>query len=301
MSNDSEVKVVSDTGHRFQWATGLFYRNDGFKKTLNDKNLKRMSIALFVVISTFMLFRSGDEPPLKSMFSDTPRQEMNEHKKMEFSSYEEEARKELENERKKSKTKSSKRKIIVSKLSIISRDSKATIAPGAEVKAKLVTAATDGRVKAILLEDLESFDEVLAKEGTVLLGKGQSGEERLFINFQKMIHPNGKVLNIKADTYDLRDQTLGIKGSKIGKRALKYLATTGLHFAAGVSQGLQDTKVKDGVSFTDSSLKNALLNGAGTAALSQSKEMMESLKEKQNLIHVKAGTDILIVFEGSDL
>ena len=299
MSDKPEVKTVSDNNQKFQWATGLFYGKDGPKKTLNAKRLKIFSIAVFIILSVFMLLSADKEPPLKAVFSDIP-QETDQVRPIDLNSFQEEERPmEAVFEKRPKRSKAKKRKIIISRLSIVSRE-EGKIPPGLEVRAKLLTAATDGTVKAVLTENLEGFGEVFMDEGATLLGKGNSGKDRLFIKFHKMIQKDGRAVNIEAQAYDLKDRTIGLRGKKLNRRALKYLATTGLHFLAGVSQGLRDRDIYGyGVAVQRPSVKNALLQGAGTAALNQSQEIMESFKNEQNIIHVKPGVEILIVFEGN--
>ena len=187
--------------------------------------------------------------------------------------------------------------VTISKLSVISRTTKEGFYPGLEAEVQLVTGATDGPVKAILTEDIESFGEVFAREGATFLGTGSSSEHRLIITFQKIVE-EGKVRNIRANAYDMKDKTLGLRGKKISRRIWKYLAAASLHFIGGISEGLQEREVQGNLEIQKPSLKNALFQGAGNAALGQSKEVIESLKNKQNFIHVRPGTKCLIVFEG---
>ena len=114
--------------------------------------------------------------------------------------------------------------------------------------------------------------------------------------FKKLISKDGAVQSISADACDGEDKIPGIRGSKVGSTALKLSGSIGLGFIGGLAQGLQETHSQYGMEIKDPSLKNAALSGTAQAALDQSHEMMNSLKEQKPVIEVKAGTTIYILF-----
>ena len=165
------------------------------------------------------------------------------------------------------------------------------------IEAVLISGASDGPVKAEIKEPLMLAGETLLEAGTVLMGAGQSGEDRLTIHFRKAVFRDGTVAKIDAQAADGSDKIPGIKGSRVGYRALKLAAGVGLNFAGGLSQGLQSTQGQAGAVVTPPSLKNALLNGAERASLDEGQEMMNEYRNERPVITVGAGTVIWILFD----
>ena len=162
--------------------------------------------------------------------------------------------------------------------------------------AVLLTGATNGPVKAKLLEDVELNGDIYIKEGSIIWGQGASTEERLIVTFSKYVDSDGKSHAIKANAYDSSDQILGLKGSIIGRTSKKILAGAGLGVAGALQTMQQAENLGGGVAVIKPSLKNALLNGASGAALGMAEQELEELKNKQTIIEVKQGSEILIVF-----
>jgi hypothetical protein len=171
----------------------------------------------------------------------------------------------------------------------------AKIPPGTMGTARLATGASNGPVRAELLEPMTFNGQTYVEAGTVLIGSGSSTEERLFIRFNQMVFRDGSVKTIQAQAYDSEDKIPGLKGSKVGNFALNLAGSIGLNFSGGLSDGLQEQEVTGGVAVRKNTVKNAFLNGASVAALDQSKELMSSLKNKQPIIEVPAGTSIVVV------
>jgi hypothetical protein len=173
----------------------------------------------------------------------------------------------------------------------------AGIPPGTLVKARLVTGASDGPVRAKLLQDVSVQGEILIESGGILLGQGTSTEERLFIRFDRMVKKDGTTLQIQAQAIDQGDRIAGLRGNKVSTELAKLGAGIGLNFVGGMSEALQETEVKGGVAVKSNSFKNALLNGATYAALDQSKEVISSYKEKAPRIEVEKGKIIYVMTE----
>ncbi|NQZ20414.1 MAG: hypothetical protein HRT44_14320, partial [Bdellovibrionales bacterium] len=57
-------------------------------------------------------------------------------------------------------------------------------------------------------------------------------------------------------------------------------------------------QVPQGVAVPKPTFQNAMLNGAATGALESGREIMEDTKNKTEQIYVKAGTKVLVVFNG---
>jgi hypothetical protein len=183
---------------------------------------------------------------------------------------------------------------------LVSRPRNVPIPPGSMVEAVLISGASDGPVKAEIREPLIVAGETLLDVGTVLMGSGQSGEDRLTIHFRKAVFRDGTTAKIEAQAADSSDKIPGIKGSHLGYRALKLAAGVGLSFASGLSQGLQDTKGQMGAVVTPPSLKNALLNGAAHSSIEEGQEMMNEYRSEKVVITVGAGTVVLVLFSDND-
>lgn len=175
----------------------------------------------------------------------------------------------------------------------------AGIPPGTLVKAKLITGASDGPVRAELIQDVIVNGERLIESGSTILGNGSSTEERLFVRFDRLIRKDGSTLSIQAQALDRKDRIAGLKGNKVSTEAMKLAAGIGLNFVGGISDALQETEVKGGVALRSSSMKNALLNGAAHAALDQSKDLISSYKDKAPRIEVEKGRIVEIMFDGT--
>lgn len=180
---------------------------------------------------------------------------------------------------------------------VVSRPRNIPIPPGSMVEAVLVSGASDGLVKAQLKEPLIVAGETLLDVGTILMGYGQSGEDRLVIRFRKAVLRDGAVAAVNAMAADSSDKILGLKGSRIGYRSLKLAAGVGLSFGAGLTQGLQNTQGQSGTVVTPPSMKNALLNGAGRATIEEGQQMMNEYRNEKPVIEVAAGTVMIIIFD----
>jgi hypothetical protein len=129
---------------------------------------------------------------------------------------------------------------------VVARAPGIKIPPGWMVKAKLVSGASNGPVRAELIEDLVVNGSTLAPTGALLLGSGSSTEERLYIRFSKLVFQDGRFQSISAEALEDSDQIAGLKGSKVGHYAARLAAGVGLHFVGGMSEGLQYTQGENG-------------------------------------------------------
>ena len=171
------------------------------------------------------------------------------------------------------------------------------IPPGMMVKAQLLNGASNGLVKAKLLEPItvdgsEFLARALQHETDHLDGWNQLDDF-----FGQLVYYDGTVDPVQAEACDQSDQTPGLKGSKVGYYGLKLAAGIGLNFAGGMAEGLQDSEGMQGATIKPATTKNALLNGASKAALEQSRDTMSDLKSKQAIIEVPASTTIFILFD----
>jgi hypothetical protein len=178
---------------------------------------------------------------------------------------------------------------LLGKIKVVSLRSISAIPIGSEIKAILESGATDGIVKARLEDPLIVDGEPILPQGTVLFGKGKSGEERLMIEFKRVIFPSGEAFATRAQAFDSGDKILGLKGAFVGTRTKKMIG--------GMADGLQDTSGSLMFGNQRPSVRDGALSGASKAALDQSQMYLEELKRSPNIIEVKAGTKILVIID----
>ena len=171
------------------------------------------------------------------------------------------------------------------------------IPPGAEAKAVLLTGATNGLIKARLMEALKVDGATLLEAGVLLMGQGRSTEDRLYIDFKKAVFRDGKHIPVSAQAYDASDSILGLKGSRVGDAGLKLAASSGLHFISGLAVGLEAPSIDDGGKPRRPTAQDAALNGVSTAASEQARSYLEEVKQRPPLIEVKSGTVFLVTFD----
>ena len=297
---DEEVKVslVGDDGHKRRWGLeNLLYRKEGRKLSINAKVTAWMFGLLILAGSAYSIVSEFFKPTSTENsspigFSEQMGSKSAESEKIQIPSG--------NSEFNKPQSTNNKTKVVVyySAPQVIGRPNLGKIPPGTMVKAKFITGASNGPLKAVLTEVLAINGEDIAPEGTTLVGSGSSGEDRLNVQFTKLVFKDGKSQSIQAQGCDLSDQTVGIKGKKLSKYAVLLATGAGLNFLGGVAEGLQESQVQNGVATKKSDLKNAALNGASKAALDQSQEALSDLKSKKSVIQVDSGKEFYVLFEG---
>lgn len=199
----------------------------------------------------------------------------------------------------KNKQKSGRNIVRLPGLQKIDRAHAGQIPPGSEVKAKLLTGASNGLVRAEVLESLKIRGETFMSRGDTLMGQGQSTEERLFIRFTQVIHHDGSVEPIQGQAADVEDKMAGLKGAEFKRYALKYGAAVGLNFVGGMTVGLQDRTIVGQQVVTTPDAKNALLNGASRAAIEMANDQMADIRNQPPPITIDAGQEIVVIFESA--
>ncbi len=289
-----KMEAAQDNLIKNQWGRFL-YKKDGRKSTLLTKRFILGIVILFFIIMLCLLFQGGVETGIISQ-SAIPLPIL--------SNTEQEKNLDIPRLRESGpmggQTATGHKGARAMKLSapqLIVRQNAKNIPPGLFAKATLISGASNGLVRAELSENLEFNGEVFIEAGTILVGHGQSNEERLIINFDKIVLKDGAVESVSAQACDMSDKIVGLKGSKLGSHALKVAGGVGLGFVGGLSEGLQDSHSENGAVVHDPSLRNAMLNGAATAALEESRDMITSMKDKVPVIEVKVGTPICVITE----
>lgn len=309
MSDTQELKVTAtaDTGIRNQWARGLFYRSDGRKRTLISKNVLIVGAIAFGVVVIFLLFQGTPELDHNAGTTETvaPPSELTTGSVVNVPTAAE-ARNSTDSSVTGETTSGSQESAAVPPRKhgslfrgpqLIARPRTIKIPPGSMIKAVLLSGASNGPVRAEITEGLTIAGERVVEEGAILLGQGQSGDDRLSIRFSQMVYKDGAVETIDAQGCDASDKIPGIKGSKIGGQALRLATGIGLTFVGGMADVLQDSSGQNGTVVRAPTLKNAMLNGAATAALDQSREILANTRNKPPVIEIPSGTSLFILFQ----
>lgn len=181
------------------------------------------------------------------------------------------------------------------KIRVVSLRSISELPIGSEMKAVLESGATDGIVKARLTAPLLVDGEPLLPERAVLFGKGKSGEERLYVEFSKVIFPSGESFSIRAQAFDVSDKIQGLKGALVGTRTKKMAGAITFGFLGGMAGGMQTNTSGSYFANQKPSTRDAALAGASKAALDQSQAYIDEMKNSPNIIEVKAGSAIIVI------
>ncbi len=289
MTEHSTVEIQSDSGEKSQWGVNLFFFKDGGKLTIRKKSALAIGILIVAVVSVLQSFDpSTNVGPVGESSISAPAG-LSTQKSFDLA----EAPKETGLTSKKAGGKVTK--YSGPQLLARPRDLK-LIPPGSMMKAVLLSGASNGLVRAEVKEALTVDGTIFIEEGSTLLGNGGSTDERLFVAFSQVIFKDGTFGQIQAQACDKSDQIVGLKGSKVGTKALNIAGSIGLGFVGGMAEGLQDTQGQQGVAVRPPTVRNALLNATATTAIQQSQELMSDLKNKQPIIEVPAGTEVCIIF-----
>ncbi len=266
-------------------------------KVLSNRTIKYCSIATGVSLIVVFLIKSPDKDAQEGPGVKTPEASQvssNSDRGM-FETYSASQ----ENNRLKKQSKKDRQSVIVKLpgLQKIDRHKAGQIPPGSLVKAVLITGASNGPIRAQTTEALRIQGETLIPAGATLLGSGQSTDERLMVRFNQIVFKDGSFENIQAQAADSEDKTVGLRGSRVGKYAMKYATAIGLNFVGGMAEGLQDREVVGQQVVTKPTAQNALLNGASKATLEMANETMTDLKNTAPIIQISAGQEIFVIFE----
>ncbi len=296
MSEIIKSDVAKDNGHKNRWGLkNILYRKEGKKHSINGK-ITAWFLTIFILLGSFYSIISEFFKPTPSDnigpigFNQSTRaiQEKPNDLQIPFG----------DSENRKSNPKGPKSRVVLryGGTQIIQRPNLGKIPAGTMVKARFVTGASNGPLKAELIESLIVNDEEIAPVGSTLIGVGSSGEDRLSVQFSKLVFRNGEVKVIQAQACDISDQSVGLKGQKVSRYAIMLATGAGLNFLGGMAEGLQESK--DGQPVKKSDLRNAALNGVSKAALEQSQNILNDVKNKKSVIQVKSGQEFYILFEG---
>jgi type IV secretory pathway VirB10-like protein len=292
MADEPEVKVASDTDAQVQFGKGPFYRQG---KRMSVRAAIGYAVASLAALAPIFLISAPDRPDndAKERVKSPESSDLEAGEKgPNLESYS------IAHEKAKNEDRHKRAHLTIryQGLESVDRPHASAVPPGSLVKAVLISGAANGPVRAELKEPLTLNGETLLPEGSVLLGAGQSTESRLMIHFTQVVFKNGKAESVDAAAIDGGDRIAGLKGSKVGRYAMKLGASVGLNFVSGLSEGLQEKETVGQQVVNNASTKNALLNGASHASLDLANETMADLKNQSPVIEVEAGREIFILF-----
>jgi hypothetical protein len=290
MDNSPKVNVVSDNLSKFQWGKGLLYKKDWKKDTIDRKKVMLFLTPFFILFLGFQVSDIGA--------TTTSNKSESQIQKSENVSIP------LTEDRAISKKVVHSETHPVAKFTapqvVLRPRNLSAIPPGSLIRGILISGGSNGAVKAQLKDALTVNGEPLIESGSTLLGQGSSSEERLHIHFNQVIFKDGTYASVSADACDASDKIVGLKGSKIGNKALNIGGSIGLGFLGGLTNGLQETQGQNGVLVKSPTWGNALLNATSTTALEQSRNLMTDLKDKKPIIEVPSETEICVIFMGGN-
>lgn len=188
------------------------------------------------------------------------------------------------------------RSMVFEPLKALTLQPKVDVPVGSEVTATLSSGGSNGTVTALLDANIEADDDVVLPKGTLLYGKGNSSDERLYISFTTAVLPDKKKQKIKASAFDQNDRMEGLKGKKISDYAFKLAASAGLIFLGGVADGMRANTYNSPFIQQRTSAGDAALNGASTATMEMGRNTLQKMNEEKSRIEVKATTKIIVIF-----
>jgi hypothetical protein len=285
----AEVTIETDE-KTLPWGSGGYFKTqDGLKEKIGG--LKLIFYAATIIVGVFGLFARRDQKKdtrVTAMSSPTISSQVP------MAVPDIKTKTEEVNYRRQSRLEESH----LGKIKVFNLRGSGEIPTGSEARAILESGATNGIVKGRLTSPLLINDDPLLPEGTIIFGKGKSTEERLYVEFHKAILPSGEVLAIRAQAFDESDKIIGLKGSAVGTKTKKMAMGMGFGFIGGLAEGLQEDT--SGTIFglqRKRSMRDAALGGASKAALGQSQAMIDEIKNSQDIIEVKNGTEFFIIID----
>lgn len=280
-----EVFIESDD-RSWRFGEGPYLKTwNGFKFTLNTEVIKTLAFPIALGLAIFVFFgkkelnHKGEEIKTPEMFQSlpilTPKILIDQDL-----------------------ARQSKVPVVASPLGgiqVLNLRSLSNIPPGSEVKAVLESGASNGVVKAKLILPLLVEGEPVLPEGVIALGVGKSTEERLYVEFKKIIFRSGESYPIHAQAFDPSDKILGLKGSLVGSKTKKRLLGLGFGVTGGMLDALQDTSGSLFGLERKPTLRNVTLAGGSQAALSQSQSYYDDARTLEEMIEVKQGTEFYLI------
>lgn len=170
---------------------------------------------------------------------------------------------------------------------------------GSETFATLISGGANGMVKAMLSENLMLNGDLYAAKNSILIGKGTSSDQRLFVKFSRIVSPEGKSKKISAQAYDFSDRIRGLIGKKVSDRMFKIAASSALIFLGGMADSMQTSEPNMLGSAPKKSMRDAALGGVAQATTEHGRRFLEEI-DQDNRIEVKSETQFVVIFEDEE-
>ncbi len=187
----------------------------------------------------------------------------------------------------------------VDKIKSIDLRSQGSPPAGSEAFATLISGGANGMVKAMLTENLTLNGDLYAAKNSVLIGKGSSSDQRLFVKFSRIVSPEGKSKKISAQAYDFSDRIRGLIGKKVSDRMFKIAASSALIFLGGMADTMQSNEPNLNGTAPRKSMRDAALGGVAQATTEHGRRYLEEL-DRDNRIEVKSETQFVVIFEDEE-
>lgn len=153
-------------------------------------------------------------------------------------------------------------------------------------------------VKVILPYGGVFKNERVLEKNTVLMGKvNYPGKgEKVFIQFDRGIHPDGREFKVEAQALNSSDYSSGLLGEYHSQADLRFLATVGLKMLSSGSEVLVE---KEALSEAQAptpkaTMKNAMLQGLSEGANMEAGRQAQEMQAKKEYVTVDAGEDVIV-------
>ena len=292
------VNQIFSTRNKDRWGKGLFFKKEGHKTQLKKEivfTILGAASCLLVLFNFGGVDNGGQKVPV-------PEYEGRAEVYVDFDKIEVKVADEI----KKSKIPKQRTRAVVttnkfSKMKIFERNFLGDLPEGTEAEARLKTdILPQTLVQAYLYKPLKVDGELILPKDTKVFGLSSEASGRMSVEFSKAVLPSGEKYKIKAFAHERKRGAFGLKGSQVGPRTVTALASTGLYFISGFSEGLIDRQMTENQVSMKGTLKNGLLNGASTASLEQSRQILSDLKNKQSVLRVSRGKKFKLVFYSTE-
>ncbi len=288
-TQDSEHQVLSakDDGHKRQWGLGrIFLQWEGAKKRINTRTTLITITVCFLITAVIGLFHkqqvvtSGKSPVNMNLAVG---------QETKIPAY-------TQAQMKTRVVAQSGKPAVREGLTITRRNLAGKVPPGTMVRARLLSGASNGFVKATLLENVAPFGDLYFSSGTTVVGVAQSSKERLAVSFTKAVLGDGSVVEIHSQACDGADKMPGLTGVNVRGQAVNLAGAVGLNFAGGVAMGMQTRGSQEMTA--PPTVKDSLLNGAAVAAIERGRDLSQDMKSEEPLIEIEEGTEFYLLFLG---
>lgn len=298
MTEFSKVSVSRESSSKSAWGKNPFLFSDGRKLSVDKGKLKYAVIGVFLLLSGIQLLFGHDTRVIEAAKPLELADSYSGERQVDLTQVP--APKSGVQERRENRQSKRATTLAFSGPQVVARPRNlSAIPPGTLAEAKLVTGASNGLVRAELTTSVEVGGMTELEPGVVLVGQGNSTAERLMVNFNQAVFPDGSVGSINAHACNLKDKIVGLKGSNVASKALNVAGSIGLGFVGGLAEGLQEAQGQQGAVVRPPTVKNALLNATSQTALEQSRGLMTNLRNQKPLIEVPVGRRICVLFGGA--